>query len=68
MATTRRRARRKPWKLWAFRVAPRDLDLLHRVAEREDMPCSVFVRRAMREAAARVLQGDVATAAGVDSV
>jgi uncharacterized protein (DUF1778 family) len=55
MAETPRITRRRKTP-WSLRLARRDRELLYLAAAREEISQSDFVRLAMRERAARVLQ------------
>jgi uncharacterized protein (DUF1778 family) len=55
----RTRSRAKPWSL---RLARRDRELLYLAAAREEITQSDFIRIAVRERAARVLQTGTASA------
>jgi uncharacterized protein (DUF1778 family) len=53
--TTERRVTKSPSQMWCFRLTKRDRELLYMAAAREDVSQSDFVRKAVRERAARVL-------------
>ena len=60
MPTMERRVTKPAARLWNLRLARRDRELLFLAASREETTQADFMRRALRERAGRVLQGEAA--------
>jgi uncharacterized protein (DUF1778 family) len=62
MGAPERRATKPAARIWNIRLARRDRELLYLAASREEITQADFVRLALRERAARVLQNGAASA------